>query len=54
MLLFGDYKISEVQDMCGFENASYFTALFRKVTGVTPSEFSKNKDYYHNDFGVFY
>ncbi len=43
MLLLGDHKISEIQDMCGFENASYFTALFRRVTGITPSEFSKNK-----------
>ncbi|MBE7050604.1 MAG: AraC family transcriptional regulator [Ruminococcaceae bacterium] len=43
MLLSGECSICEVQEKCGFDNASYFTALFRKVTGMTPTVFLKNK-----------
>lgn len=43
MLLSEEYKISEVQEKCGFENASYFTSLFRKLTGMSPSGYIKSK-----------
>ena len=31
--------ISEVADMVGYQDASYFTSLFKKVTAVTPIEY---------------
>ena len=31
--------ISEVADMVGYQDASYFTSLFRRATGVTPNEY---------------
>jgi AraC family transcriptional activator of pobA len=32
-------SINQVADELGFENYSYFTKLFKKQTGITPSEF---------------
>lgn len=34
--------VNQVADNLGFENYSYFTRLFKKQTGMTPSEFRKN------------
>jgi AraC-like DNA-binding protein len=34
--------VNQVADALGFENYSYFTRLFKKQTGLTPSEFRKN------------
>lgn len=42
MLDSGSHKIHEVQEMCGFENASYFTRVFKKFCGVTPAEYHKS------------
>lgn len=33
------YKIYEISDMLGYQNAYYFSKVFKKVTGMTPSEF---------------
>jgi two-component system response regulator YesN len=33
------YRINEIADMLAFENAFYFTKVFRKHTGLTPSEY---------------
>ena len=33
----GDLAVKEVASQCGFESVYYFSRLFRKVTGVTPS-----------------
>ncbi len=35
-----DSKIYEISDLLGFQNAYYFSKVFKKVTGMTPSEFS--------------
>lgn len=35
-----DYKIYEISNMLGYQNAYYFSKVFKKVTGMTPSEFS--------------
>ena len=32
-------KITEIADACGFENPSYFTEVFTKEVGVSPSEY---------------
>jgi AraC-like DNA-binding protein len=35
-------SVNQVADALGFDNYSYFTKLFKKQTGITPSEFRKN------------
>jgi len=37
----GKYTSQEVMDMCGFKDYSYFIKIFRKKTGFTPKEYSK-------------
>ena len=32
-------KVYEVADMLGFESAFYFSKVFKKVEGISPSEF---------------
>jgi AraC family transcriptional regulator, transcriptional activator of pobA len=41
-LLNTNYSISEVSYFLNFKDPAYFTRLFKKMTGVTPSEFRKN------------
>lgn len=43
MLDTGKYKVYEVADELGFNNAHYFSTLFKKFTGSTPSEYLQNK-----------
>lgn len=38
MLVTGRYSVSEVADMCGFSDVSYFTKVFKGCFGVLPSE----------------
>jgi AraC-like DNA-binding protein len=39
MLTDGELNISEISDMLGFENATYFSRLFKKEVGTTPNKF---------------
>lgn len=39
MLTEGELNISEISDMLGFENATYFSRLFKKEVGTTPRQF---------------
>lgn len=36
------YKVKETAALCGFENEEYFTKVFKKHTGRTPSEYIKS------------
>jgi AraC family transcriptional regulator of arabinose operon len=36
-----DMNILEIANTCGFNNASNFNRAFRKVTGLSPSEYRK-------------
>lgn len=36
------YMIYEVSDILGFDNAYYFSKVFKKVTGMTPREYEKS------------
>lgn len=38
-----EYTISEVARMCGFEDALYFSRVFKKYYGCAPSNFSKRR-----------
>lgn len=35
-----DNKIYEIAEFLGYQNAYYFSKVFKKITGMTPSEFS--------------
>lgn len=41
MLRFTDYQIDLIGRECGFEDANYFTRMFKKVEGSSPSEYRK-------------
>jgi AraC-like DNA-binding protein len=34
--------IKEIADECGLENYDYFFTLFRRLTGMTPSDYRNN------------
>lgn len=36
-------RINEVADLCGYRDSRYFSALFRKLVGMTPSEFRSGR-----------
>ena len=38
----GGLSITEVATRCGFNDSNYFSAVFKKIKGVTPLKFSKN------------
>ena len=38
LLVNSDIAIVEIARMCGFEDQSYFTKVFRKTTGITPKK----------------
>lgn len=35
----GKFKVYEVADLVGYSNITYFSTLFKKVTGVSPSDY---------------
>ncbi len=39
MLLNTDYKMTEIAEKCGFTDSSFFTKVFSKELGITPSAF---------------
>lgn len=39
----GKYRVNEVAYMVGFNDEKYFTILFKRNEGITPSQFMKNK-----------
>lgn len=38
----GNYNFTEISDLLGFSSLHYFSRLFKKVTGQTPSEYKNN------------
>lgn len=42
-LLRKGYSVSEVSMECGFENIPYFSTVFKRMTGSTPSEYRSNQ-----------
>ena len=38
-----DEKITDIAASCGFDNPSYFTEVFTKEVGVSPTDYRKNK-----------
>lgn len=42
LMLEGKMSVTEIAGICGYSNASKFSAAFKKCFGVTPSEWKKN------------
>ena len=42
LLLNTDKSVTEISELCGFENVSYFIATYRKIKGLTPLQ-ARNK-----------
>lgn len=38
----GEFNITEVAMMSGFESVAHFTKVFKKIKGITPRDFKKN------------
>ena len=43
LLSLGNLSISEVAELSGFCDVYYFSRIFKKITGITPGEFRKQK-----------
>ncbi|MDO4270274.1 MAG: response regulator transcription factor [Eubacteriales bacterium] len=41
LLKTGDYRSYEVAYMCGYDNSTYFSTIFKRYVGVSPSEYRK-------------
>lgn len=41
LLISTNYKISNISELCGFQDVSYFVKTFREIKGKTPSEYRK-------------
>lgn len=39
LLITSHYKISEIAELCGFDNQYYFSNVFKKETGFSPSKY---------------
>lgn len=42
LLKISSYSVTEIALQCGFNSSSYFTEMFRRTMGCTPSEYRKN------------
>lgn len=42
LLKTGDYNVSQITYMVGMSDSRYFSKCFKKVYGVTPSEYKKS------------
>lgn len=39
-----DLSVSEISEKCGFSDPYYFSKVFKKITGLTPTEYRKKQD----------
>ena len=42
MLEFSDREVGDIAELCGFNSVAYFSNVFKKITGMAPSEYRKN------------
>lgn len=43
LLITGNFSVSDVAKMCGFENVYYFSNVFKKITGVSPKNYIRGE-----------
>ncbi len=48
LLTNSNYTVKEVCFMVGYKDPNYFSRIFKKKLGITPSEFVKNRSYVNN------
>jgi len=41
LMMSGNYMVYEVSEMVGFQNSTYFSQVFKSITGYSPSEFNR-------------
>ncbi len=41
LLVTGKYMVYEISEMVGFQNSTYFSQVFKSITGVSPSEYKR-------------
>jgi len=41
LLHFNVHTVDEISQLCGFDDSNYFSRLFKKYTGLSPSQFKK-------------
>lgn len=44
LILLKTYNFTQISDMLGFSNPLYFSRVFKKITGVSPSEFKNTPE----------
>lgn len=44
LLLYSDYSVAEISEICGFDSPFYFSRTFKKRTGIPPSSYKKEFD----------
>ena len=49
LLISTDKTIGEICEECGYKNSTYFSSLFSKKTGFSPTSFRKNSSQYKKD-----
>jgi AraC-like DNA-binding protein len=42
LLLNTEYNINEIAQIVGYDNSLYFSRMFKKIKGISPSEYRKN------------
>lgn len=42
LLEFSDREVGDIAEACGFNSVAYFSNVFKKITGISPSEYRKN------------
>ena len=42
MLTFSDKRINQIAEDCGFHSTAYFSSLFKKITGKSPSDYARD------------
>lgn len=42
LLSVGDLSILEISERCGYSDQSYFTRIFKRYTGISPTQYRKN------------
>ena len=40
-----DMKTYEISELVGVDDASYFSKMFKKITGLSPKEYRKQEDH---------
>lgn len=47
LLVLSDYKLKGIAKSVGYNDEFYFSRMFKKVVGMSPSEFAKKNRYKH-------